>query len=116
MSAAVVHALFDRGKGALPVYVPAIYSILVSLVITMFVFSAGMDTIRRDRKQQMTNEENDTLKEYRWVVMLGFLIFVCGMLYDFLQSELYAIAAFRANRQHFVNLHWLKEYKKAIIS
>ena len=46
--------------------------------------------------------------------MLGVLLYVCGALYDFLQSKLYMIAAFKANRQQYVNLLWLREYKKAL--
>ena len=80
-----VKTIFEELKAALPVYVPALPSILLGLGITVGLTVLGTA-----------------------IAMLG------TVLGDFAQDKDYTIRCMTANRQHYCNVHWLAQYMRSV--
>lgn len=112
MNAQAVDRFFDRAAEALPVYVSATPAIVAGLAVATLVFLQGAIVVVDDRRQH--TKSSDVTKRYRWVLMLGVLLGVCGMLSEFVQERVYALLMLKMNKQHFANVHWLRQYVRAL--
>lgn len=111
MDAAAVDRFFDRASEALPTYVSSMPAMLAGLGVATVVFLQGAYIVNDDRRENATSK--DVVKRYRWVLLLGVLLGVCGMLSDFVQDRVYAMHMLKLNKQHFANVHWLRHYVRA---
>lgn len=109
----VVTTLFDRSGKALPRHISATLSILIGTICSLIVFYNASKPILKDKKDN--EESEDILKQYRWVVMLGVLLYVGNMTYSFVQEKIYLLQSVRYNSQHIANCFWLKKYKNSIM-
>lgn len=112
--AQAVDRFFDRAAGGLPVFVPAMPSLLAGTAGALVVFLIGGRVVREERNRYLETE--DLTKRYRWVVLLGVLLLVCGYVSDAVQNKVYTFSNVALNRQHFANVHWLKVYKTALFT
>lgn len=110
--AAAVDRFFDRSADALPVFVSKMPSLLLGGLVSLLVFVGGAKPVNEDRERHARSD--DIVLQFRWVAMLGALLAVSGMAGDFVQDIVYSFANLSANRQHFVNVHWLKQYRHAL--
>jgi hypothetical protein len=110
--AAAVDRFFDRATEALPTFVSKAPSLALGAVTSLLVVVGGGIPVNEDRKKHA--QSDDLVLKFRWVVMLGTLLTVAGMAGEFVQDFAYNFANLVANRQHFVNVHWLKLYMKAL--
>jgi quinol-cytochrome oxidoreductase complex cytochrome b subunit len=107
-----VKTIFDELKAALPVYVPALPSILLGLGVTIGLTVLGTAIAMLDRKKSAKSD--DTIVRYRWIVIVLVFAALGTVLGDFLQDKDYTIRCMTANRQHYCNVHWLAQYMRSV--
>lgn len=108
----VIDRIFDRATGTLPVFVPQTPAIIAGAAVGLLVFYEGQKSINADRIKM--REDDDPLKRYRWVVMLGVLVAVSTRLGRVVQEMIFFVSNLKKNRQHFVNMMWLQMYAKSL--
>lgn len=107
-----IDRFFDRATDALPIFVPAMPSMIAGALVALVVFLMGAQAVYDDYKT--FSKSVDLVKRYRWMVVLGLLLVVCNTLSTFVQTTTYRISNISLNKQHFANVHWLEQYKMAV--
>ena len=108
----VVDKIFENLGEALPHYVPAMPSIYRGLVVTIIISLVGLTIAYRDKKEN--EDSKDVIVKTRWVVVLLVFVYMGVQIGDIVKDKHYTIECLRLNKQHFANVHWLKEYVAAI--
>lgn len=112
-AAEALDLFFDRTSSSLPVFVSRTPSLVISFTLALGVFLMGLKAIVEDRKN---HKESNAIKQFRWVVMLGILLFVCAQLQDFVADKAYMMSNIKRNAQHYANVWWLEKYCDAVRS
>ena len=112
MTDRAIHALFDRLSGTLPVYVSRVPAIQISFVVTCVVFVAGLHNVNQDRQHHKASP--NTVRRFRWIVLLGILVIVCSSIQEIVADKVYMALSIRKNAQHFANVWWLAKYCDAL--
>lgn len=112
-AAEAIDLIFDRTSSSLPVFVSRTPSLLMSFALALCVFLMGLKAIMDDKKN---NKGSNAIKQFRWVVMLGILLFVCAQLQDFVADKVYMASNIKKNAQHYANVWWLEKYCDAVRS
>ena len=84
---------------------------LLGLGASTVVFALGIAVVARERKR---TKQSSPIVQFRWIVMLCVLLLTCALLYDFVQGKMYGVHMLAANKQHFANVHWLKQYAQSL--
>ena len=108
--AEAVGVFFDRCELGLPVYVSKVPSMIVGAIAALLVVHAGMDVVRAER-----DKHRDSLVfalEYRWVSLLTALLGASFGVMKVVQDQVFLMAMIRANKQHFANTFWVREYAR----
>ena len=106
-----INAIFDNVSRSLPVYIPAMQSIVIGLTVSIVVLLISFRIAYLDMKHR--RNETDPMLHSRWIgICLGGI--VAGvMLGDFVRDKHYTFQSIYKNKQHFANVHWLKLYAGA---
>ncbi len=108
---AVINEIYDKLRMSLPVYVPAMPSIVLGLVTMSIVLVAGAILGARDATKNKHN--TSFLVRSRWLLVILVSV-ICGILIgDFVEDKHYTIRCITANRQHYANVHWLRLYMRS---
>ena len=103
-----IDAVFDRLTEALPKYVPAMPSILFGLRITIGIVTIGLLLCVADMFSQRNSEHVFMrMRGILLVVLASVLAYKAGA---FFKEKHYLIQCITLNKQHYANLHWLKQY------
>ena len=103
-----VDKLFSNLKNALPVFVPAMPSIQIGLIVTFIILIIGLFIANNDRKNN--KESKDVVAQTRWMIIIGVSVWIATRLGEFVQNKHYTIQCISTNKQHYANVHWLKQY------
>jgi len=112
--AQAVDRLFYHTKGSLPQYVPSTPSMYMGLAFGGGILWTGLIPVYT-AYQNFKNDTNPA-KQIIWIVLLGVVLAASSYVSDVVQEKTYQIHMIRANSQHFANLHWIKQYKKALLN
>ena len=107
-----VENIFEKFHDCLPKYVPAFPSLLRGLIVTLIITVVGIIIALKDKKK--THESEDIVIQTRWIIVVLIFLYIGLQVGDIVKDKHYMIQCLTLNRQHFANIHWLKEYKKAI--
>lgn len=107
-----VEKLFEKFHDCLPEYVPAFPSLVRGLVVTVVVTIIGIIIGLRDKKE--TSESKDIVLKTRWIVVVLVFLYIGLQVGDLVKDKHYMIKCLALNKQHYANIHWLKEYRSAI--
>ena len=99
-------------QSGLPHYVSARRSIRVGLAASLIVLCIGCPTIYLDQREQ--RKAPSPIARNRWMLFLGILLWLSSFTGDFVRNKVYTFDMIALNKQHFANVHWLREYKNAI--
>lgn len=106
----VVDTLFQNLKTCLPEFVPALPSIKKGLIVTVIIVLLGIILALIVKKR---NTKQDILSQSVWVVVIIVSIFLGANIGDSVKDRDYVIRSVKTNKQHYSNIHWLKQYVKA---
>ena len=110
--AEAVDIFFDRCSSSLPQYISPISAFKISFVISFIVLLIGLTAVINDK---IDNAKSlNTIKKFRWVLMLGVLLAVCSQLQEIIADKVYMATNIKLNHQHFANVWWLSKYCHAI--
>ena len=112
MNSDSIKTLFEKGKEALPGYVPAFPSLKLGLLVGAIVFLLGLSAALTDR--YMTKDSNDIIEKTRWLFVLAITVYVAVIVTDFIRDQHYAYVSLVTNKQHYANIAWLKQYIRAL--
>ena len=65
--------------------------------------------------RNMYKDDSNPLRRLQWLVVMGVMLAVASFVADLVQDKLYQITMVRLNKQHFANVHWLKQYQRALL-
>ena len=108
-----VDRVFFHARNSLPIYVPTMPALYTGLSVgggMLFLGLAPVFELWRIHR----NSENP-VKRLIWILLLGVVLAACSTVSDIVQDKVYQIHMVRSNSQHFANLHWLKQYRKALL-
>ena len=108
------YAMQDILKTALPKYTSALPSILSGAVVGLSIFSVGAGIALFDRTHNKYSE--DLVYRLRWILILFVAVTVATFCKEFVTDTIYSFDSVYINRQHYANLHWIRKYKKSILS
>lgn len=111
ISPEAINEVYQKLRLSLPVYVPAMPSIILGLVTMFTIMIIGGVIGKRDADK---NKENTSfIVRSRWLLIVLVAV-VCGILIgDFVEDKHYTIRCIAANRQHYANVHWLRLYMRS---
>ena len=108
------YAIQDIVGHALPKYISALPSILTGAIVGLGIFSIGAGIALFDRKKN--KDSDDIVYRLRWLLILLIVITVATFCKEFVTDTVYSFDSVYINRQHYANLHWIRKYKKSILS
>jgi uncharacterized membrane protein len=107
-----VEKLFEKFQECLPEYVPAFPSLIRGMVVTIVITIIGVILGLRDKNE--TAESKDIVLKTRWIIVVLVFSYIGLQIGDIVKDKHYMIKCLVLNKQHFANVHWLREYKNAI--
>lgn len=111
VSPEVVDTLFARLNDALPVFVSAMPSIRLGMMITFSIIFVCSVLAYFDKKN--TKTANDPITKTRWILFVIAGVVIGGYVGDYMKDRDYTIRCITLNKQHYANVHWLKLYRQA---
>ena len=103
-----INVFFDRAENCLPTYVgrtrALIVSIVISLLIVLLITPAVLD---------MKSKADSPQDHLQWIGVSLSTLIVAMMAQSRIADIVYNAAMFKFNRQHFANLHWMRQYMSA---
>ena len=108
----VVEKIAEKLTGSLPLYVPAMPSILVGIYVMLLVIAIFTTVGLVDRRKN-TYSDNLILRT-RWIGVIIIGILLGSFIGDYVQGKHYTILCIKTNRQHYANVHWLRLYTRAV--
>jgi hypothetical protein len=112
ISPEVVDRIFQNLYTSLPTYVPAFPSMLRGLIVTAVITIIGILVGYFDRKE--TKDSKDLVVKTRWVILTLVFLYIGIQIGDLVKDKHYMIQCLALNKQHFANVHWLKQYISAL--
>ena len=85
---------------------------VTSLAITLGVFVVGMMVVLEEKERYETS--SDWKERGRYAMLFLGLVASCAALLTFLMKNLYFMAQWEFNKQHFGNVYWLQQYIHAL--
>lgn len=110
---AAVDRVFFHTRNSLPSYVPSRPALTTGLAVGGGMLLIGLAPVA-ELWRMHRNSENPA-KRLIWILLLGAVLAASSAVSDIVQDKVYQIHMVRSNSQHFANLHWLKQYKKALL-
>lgn len=113
MDAEAVDRFFDRLTEALPRHVSEFWPRVIGLSVAAYaLFVHGLPLVKEDKRKHAASK--DDLKRHRHLLLLAVVLGVCRMLYEFVKDATYTVTSYGVNRQHKVNVRWLRQYMNAL--
>ena len=110
--AAAVDRVFFHTRNSLPTYVPSMPALYTGLAVGGGILVVGAAPVF---ELWRTHRDSDNpIKRLIWILVLGVVLAASSAVSDLVQDKVYQIHMVRSNSQHFANLHWIRQYKKAL--
>lgn len=107
-----VEKIFEKFHDCLPEYVPAFPSLVRGLIVTVVVTIIGIIIGLKDKTE--TSDSKDIVIKTRWIIIILIFLYVGLQVGDIIKDKHYMLQCLALNKQHFANIHWLKEYKNSV--
>ena len=107
-----VDQIFERFHECLPQYVPAFPSLMRGIIVTLLITVMGIVIGLKDKNE--TSNTKDIVVKTRWILVILIFLYVGLQVGDIVKDKHYMLQCLSTNKQHFANIHWLKEYKNAL--
>lgn len=98
----------------LPLHVSVMPALYASLSAALAVLFYGGKIVREDRVAHAATA--DVLLRYRWAAILVAVLAAAVVTQSVVQEKVFQMMQLKANRQHFVNLHWIRQYRTSLMT
>lgn len=106
-----IDSFFKNLQGALPVYVPAMPSIILGLTVTVVTIIVGTIIALLDKNG--TKDAGEFITKTRWLLIIFIAVLIGGFVGDWMKDRDYLIRCISSNKQHYANVHWLRLYMQS---